>query len=128
MTDNEIIRALECWSTPHGCTGCPFIEQGCFDCGNIPMDISKNILDLINRQKAEIGKLTGEKIFYMDKYHEFAKTAECIKSEAIKEFADKLCDKIVSYSLHVDCEGVETLNRLYGMIDSLVKEMTEVEK
>lgn len=48
-----------------------------------------------------------------------------IKNDAIKIFADKLCDKIVSYSLHVDCEGVETLNRLYGMIDSLVKEMTE---
>ena len=48
MTDNEIIKALECCSDSN-CHECPI--EGCTD------DIFRNALDLINRQKARIKEL-----------------------------------------------------------------------
>ena len=58
MTDNEIIKALECCTSHKGynacISGCPFHEQGlCLvDADALPT----HSLDLINRQKAEIEK------------------------------------------------------------------------
>ena len=49
----EIIKALECWTSEYGCKGCPFIEQGCFDCGHIPIEVSKSILALIKELTEE---------------------------------------------------------------------------
>ena len=50
LTDNEIVKALECCNNCD-CGGCPCLtEDGCKD-----IDYSV-ILDLINRQKAEIAK------------------------------------------------------------------------
>ena len=54
MTDNEIIKALECCSDTD-CDNCPFEEQ-CRRNGSLS-DIA---LDLINRQKAEIERLKDE--------------------------------------------------------------------
>ena len=56
MTDNEIIKALECCANnPNECVcyenKCPLFGQKCIDV------LSKNALDLINRQKAEIEAL-----------------------------------------------------------------------
>ena len=50
LTDNEIIKALKiCTSEDLGCQdGCPYISGGCVS------EIKKHVLDLINRQKAEI--------------------------------------------------------------------------
>ena len=45
MTDNEIIKALECCSDSN-CHECPI--EGCTD------DIFRNALDLINRQKKKM--------------------------------------------------------------------------
>lgn len=91
-----------------------------------------NTIYTINCQSMKIMQMQQEiKILKaeQDNYKEwYFNTVEQAESKAIKEFADKLRDKIDSYSLHVDCEGVETLNRLYRMIDSLVKEMTESEE
>lgn len=53
MTDNEIIKALECCRKPvSDCVCCP-VEYGeaCFD------HLKTLALDLINRQKAEIDRL-----------------------------------------------------------------------
>ena len=73
MTDNEIIKALECcfnndWNKTK-CNKCPFYNGGggCID------ELKKSTLDLINRQQAEIEK--EQKI---------------IKAKAIKEFAEML--------------------------------------
>lgn len=48
-----------------------------------------------------------------------------IKSEAIKEFAEKLTDKISVYSKYVDVDGIVILNRIFRMIEDIEKEMTE---
>ena len=52
LTDNEIVKALECCVTKEDCNGCPYDEIN--DCikGH-----EEDILDLITRQQAEIERL-----------------------------------------------------------------------
>ena len=52
MTDNEIIKALECCTAGAGCRKCP-ADVGSAECIQILM---KDSLDLIKRQQAEIEK------------------------------------------------------------------------
>ena len=97
MTDNEIIKALECCKKDD-CDNCPN------DFGNCYANLSGYSLDLINRQKAEIERLKEcpKCIYEYDgKTTEYCvqgpcsnfKTVEQTKSEAIKDFADRLLDK-----------------------------------
>jgi uncharacterized protein (DUF305 family) len=78
MTDNEIVKALECCAV-HGllkCEKCPKKNEGV----TCMYALSKDALDLINRQKAEIAKL--EKVEkYADKTIK-AQAAEIEKLEA----------------------------------------------
>ena len=76
MTDNEIIKALECCANGK-CGECPLFKE---DCGDDI--ICKNALDLITRLQEENETL---KEFIVE-------TRRCdkeIKSEAIKEFCEK---------------------------------------
>lgn len=104
MTDNEIIKALECCMDEMGCKkGCP-----CFDpksksshCTAIGDNgLEKLALDLINRQKAEIEGLSD-----LLKRHQrhtksirilTAETAKKIKAEAYKEFYEELHTEILA--------------------------------
>ena len=57
MTDEQIIKALECCSKyPEelSCSECPLNSRGA-DC--LDFELGKFVLDLINRQKAEIERL-----------------------------------------------------------------------
>lgn len=59
MTDNEIIKALECcvnWGGTTSCADCPFQNTGCLHFNKL-----KEVLDLINRQKAKIKELEERK-------------------------------------------------------------------
>ena len=102
MTDNEIIKALEC-SPLNDIGGCRKIDA----------------LDLINRQKAEIDRLQG--------YNENLITANTalsneildIKSETIKEFANRL----KGYAVHPLCTPADYEVVPIGRIDNLLKEM-----
>ena len=54
MTDNEIIKALECCNGWDGrCLNCPLNREGT----NCKEKLNSYALDLINRQKLEIEKL-----------------------------------------------------------------------
>lgn len=55
MTDNEIIKALECCCEPKqmGCTHCSVS----YECIQGELNIGALVIDLINRQKAEIERL-----------------------------------------------------------------------
>ena len=82
LTDEEIVRALECCSL-----SIPICERCCFSkqCGD-GENILPTILDLINRQKAEIERYKGViKILESD--------VATAKSEAIKEFADRFVEE-----------------------------------
>lgn len=107
MTDNEIIKALGCCvELTSDCRCCPAYELANGDCIDIT---KKGAIDLINRQKAEIKRLQ-ETIFMLTKTGRFYST---VRAEAIKEFAERLCEDRVSNDpvvIAVKCE----LNEMVG--------------
>ena len=107
-TDNEIIKALECCRTIDGndCSACPYhgkrYEIGSGGCSN---HLVNDALALINRQKASIqevitlnSKLEAEnaKLQRLLDFYEETSGNKKAKSEAIKEFAERLCEGRVS--------------------------------
>jgi FtsZ-binding cell division protein ZapB len=54
MTDNEIIKALECCDKGGSCELCPYFRSEGFSCVT---HFNKDVLDLINRQQAEVSEL-----------------------------------------------------------------------
>lgn len=133
MTDNEIIKALECCIEDEDCSHCPSIKEMPY-CSN---DIMVGALNLIKRQQAEIERLnsvTDEKFNqwnmlaektkqrYADLYNE---AKDILKAEAIKEFAEKLKNKIKT-----ECNpygkptfDYDTSLAIMRYIDNLVKEI-----
>lgn len=130
MTDNDIIKALECCSyNNYQCDNCPYAYKTC--------TVYKDAIDLITRQKAEIEKLKQDNKEYHEAnlviaYQRNQRDEEIqelhrqlnglnfmeqqIKSEAIKEFAERLKGHAEPqypwlYTVDVD------------FIDNLVKEM-----
>ena len=128
MTDNDIIKALEC---------CFLSECACKDCPYSAFEICdtakmiNTVIDLINRQKAEIERLRKIIVGFIDEVGTWSNKYEVdistihklpllakedfnirnkIKTEAIKEFAERFKEK--SY-----------LNDGVVYIDNLVKEM-----
>ena len=118
MSDNEIIKALECCSTGKSCYDvCPFDDK--FGITSCTKKLSNAALDLINRQQAEIERLKKN----IDGLNIFTKNhIKVIRLQAIKEFAKRLKEKLQW--------DVEFDNKLVfeSDIDNLVKEMTESEK
>ena len=122
MTDNEIIKALECCVT-NKCDECAIYKECHSENGKGRVEV---VIDLINRQKAIIEK--SEKVeHFADKTIETAnakierlekelmkcklekemlyQTVEEIKSETIKEFAEKIDKLLERYShIHEDVE------------------------
>ena len=128
MTDNEIIKALECCSTARTADdcerlGCPSFAdpQTCIFSDNQKIQgVIDGSLDIINRQKAEIERLQAyhddmeSAIYSFREDHAKVKFFKGeIKSEAIKEFAERLKE---------DCPA-NLLVIHFDAIDNLVKEM-----
>lgn len=134
MTDEQIIKALE------RCFTRGFDESTCYECpfytatAKCAEDLRDSVLDLINRQKAEIEELR-ERISYLGKsidcsrkeYNRLLQKLQQAKSEAIKKFAEQLKETAYSYSdisgyrsTVVDADSIDNLAK-----EMLVKEMTE---
>lgn len=121
LTDEEIIKRLE----------------QCVKRGNLNYD-TDIVLDLINRQKAEIERLKecpkcvyeydGEMTEYcvQGPCSKF-KTVEQIKAEAYREFAERLKKKISAYKRKcrdaLDDESVFAVDKVRQKVDNLLKEM-----
>ena len=132
MTDNEIIKALECCKTLN-CVKCGRIK----DFKNASACLEKMIadsLDLINRQKEEIESLKHRKTELQIRNQELQHE----KSEAIKEFAEELEYFVLNEDIEVaepKCKDYESYinganqfrHQIKNGINSLVKERTEVE-
>lgn len=90
-------------------------------------EIIKALSDRINRQKAEIERLGNQNTLLLKKKCKDINTArKIIKSEAIKEFAERL--KRTSIDLEIgDDKKFKMMVVSTVAIDNLVKEMTEVE-
>ena len=129
MTDNEIIKALEC------------LRGNAFDCGECPycscypapceQQVAKDALSLVIRQKEEIERLKNRDL----QVEVSEKLEREIKAEAVKEFAERLKEQD-GYNNHVfdDCASVlvpeeylkgrdEKIKEVWTTIDNLVKEM-----
>lgn len=107
MADEQIINALEN----------RFAET--FDTGwtKIQHNELSNLIDLINRQQAEIEKLTiNMNAFGLGMKRE-KERADTIRAEAIKEFADRLKEHLKGNG------GLFCVTTMNAQIDNLVKEM-----
>ena len=99
MTDNEIIKAFECCHTATlDCLSCPCLEKP-LQCE----EIEKMALDLIKRQQAEIesAKKVAEEAIRNFNRMESLYRIKCVelkvaRAEAIKEFAEMVCEGRVS--------------------------------
>lgn len=160
MTDNEIIKALDFCGGYNGvsfCSDCSLINED-----NCTQTLSREALDLIKRQKDRVQELEiehqamrnaangykaeTERLYRIIavKDYSFAevtsalrlakKLLETEKSEAIKEFADRLqstLDKRLGDDIPIlgDRDNVYcTVSDIYDVIDNLVKKMMEAER
>ena len=127
MTDNEIIKSLECCSSnatgDEHCNDCPynFTEY----CGE---ESAKDILDLINRQKAEIERL--QKILENRSEicdictENYTKRIERVKMKAYQELADELKRHCSDIPLDiVNAPNVQILWDAEELIDGVLKDM-----
>ena len=90
---------------------------------NLTPENAKTLLDLINRQKAEIERLHKEVGYWEAETKEARADIDQAVAEAIKEFAERLKVKAGSIpQYHFNLLQVE------DNIDTLVKEMTGVKK
>ena len=121
MTDNEIMKSLD------ACDNC-----FCENCSYKPKliycreELCKDALGLINRQKEEIERLQETIdsicIFVKETAVNRGSPIKTLKSEAIKEFAERL-KNVSERDLTYSCPEIVTTED----IDRLVKEMTEVQ-
>ena len=125
MTDNEIIKALECFAIDKDfddthCIGCAFEHKFCT--ANMSEDIAIPSLDLINRQKAEIERLKTNLSVELENFA--SEYDNKIKSEAIKEFAERLQSKLAENTY---LSALAFQAAIYDM-HNLVKEMAGDDK
>lgn len=123
LTKNMIVSALEYCTEPRG-------KRNCEKCHYFFSDIKCkthlmiDVLDLINRQQAEIEKLKKEnkivdlnrRMALLEKQPLYDKI-KTIKAEAIKEFADRLKKHLKGNG------GLFCVTTMNAQIDNLAKEM-----
>ena len=141
MTDNEIIKALECHKARKlkTCSKCPLLNiEGC------AYKLSQYALDLINRQKAEIASLKEDNEALNDAIDSVLDIVNSNyrigRTDGIKEFAERLkanerehcqwCNHSNKGSRSERCdEIIDGHSRCYAFLkfesklDNLVKEM-----
>lgn len=122
MTDNEIIKALECClkgCNAEGCDDCPLYKK-VEDC---EIEIPIIALELINRQKTKIDRLKSENLALSQKRITMVERIDIVnnaRNKAIREFAERLKSKM---------RLVEANNYVFAVpaekINEIVKEMTK---
>ena len=135
LSDNEIIKALECFALDKDfddsqCIGCAFEHQFCT--ANMSVDIAKPALDLITRQKTEIGDLRHEIRNLECEKGQLEGTLEYLveqaKAEAIKEFADKLETELIYFEEHfIEVQDWSARNTISLVLNTLRKTAGDME-
>lgn len=125
FTDEEIIKALECHIKAEDCEGCEMFG-GCEE-----IILTERVLDLINRQKAEIKKLKSEnEILSRNADNAFQEGLnECrelfepeIKAEAYKEFAERLKKEINCRTTLSREQDKNVIHIMYNLLKQMVGE------
>ena len=121
-TDEEIIKALEyCNADRNECDKCVFQRE----CESNPFysAVAEHALDLINRQKSEIERLKKEVSVARDAYISIQDRYEHTKTEAYKEFANKLEEKCGIFT-PLGVNWIEEVKAVrVSDIDKILKEM-----
>ena len=124
LTDNEIIKALEEYLQK-----CQNIKYGARQKILVDADFLKDVLDLINRQKAEIERLKEElkitRAYVHDNGLEWGlisikKLVDDTKSEAIKELAKEFVADL-SHMLTYDKDYIKA--KIFRLVEIKQKEM-----
>lgn len=126
MTNNEIIKALECCKKDD-CDNCPN------DFGNCYANLAGYSLALINRQKEEIRRLKEDVDDLEIKVEHLAVFLAEARHDAVKEFAEELKKDISWHRTEMYMNGLKGTPRTHEItyetveeyIDNLVKEFTE---
>ena len=128
ITDNDIIKALECCSKNHFCGECPNYHRCCDGDATIMI---RSALDLINRQKAEIERLNKEvdRLYQCVLYH----NGQIV--DTVNEFADRFIQED-GYNNHTfdDCASIlvpeeyrkgreEKTEEVWKLVERIKKEM-----
>ena len=130
MTDNEIINALQNWCDNNCKKVCPRLKM----CDKCIVTYIKRALDLINRQQADMERLTEEcdekinkwkildertKQRYAELYEE-AKSV--VRAEAIREFAERSKEKAIVGRTCDDSkfESVVTVSNIDTIAEELI--------
>ena len=124
LTDEDIIKALECCIDGY-CRGCMYGDTDQFHCKD---DLMQNALDLINRKNIQVEGLKNERIERIRELTRVVYDKEIAeaKAEAIKDFAERLTDRImdsIEQSLNNPDGNNYFITDVYTDIDNLVKEM-----
>ena len=115
MSDNEIVKALECCIGGKSCKDCPcYVDFNNANCGQA----LKGAIDLIGGQKAEIAKLKAENELLLDEVKMEVENRTKAKTEAVKEFAERLKQELFVCSGRYD-------TKYKRCIDNLLKEAEE---
>lgn len=128
LTDEDIISSLEVISTRSNCIECKIRNCKCGTC-HCSQTTADAALDLINRQKAEIDSLRADRKRVCAERDAHICTNNFIKAEAVKEFAEKLKEKIGDCHIVSDGEycGFDC-GDIHRCIDNLLKEMVGEEE
>lgn len=129
LTNNEIIKVLECCSKPvsENCKECPLHLTDCLE-----VNIEKLTLDLITYLQAENKRLNAENMLtisernaFRTSFYDVLKQLKTAKSEAVKECLAKVKNYIKA---HCNPYGkpdfdYDTSIKILNFIDKLAKEM-----
>ena len=117
MTDDEIIKALKCCGNIVDSTYKECVYHETYNASCV-VRLMRDALGLINRQKAENERLNKEVNKQQLRRQMYRSTVEEIKSEAIKEFAERLKKKYKHNKT-----SITSLVTLFDNINNLVNEM-----
>lgn len=107
MSDNEIVKALECCSRGLSCKLCPYYEP----CSSV---LCRDAIALIKRQQAEIERLNKE----VDRLSQIVLCHDGDVADAVKDFSDFLVSKAKSTKERFLLESlVESVKKEMGVGD-----------
>lgn len=124
-TDEDVIKGLECCVEAEYCATCPSTDF----CKGMD-SLMENALSLIKRQKIKIEGLESNLKFVRGTNRRLIENESVIRTEAIKEFAERFKKIDVETFAEYDKWGLTYVSeeQIHNAINSLVKEMTEEQK
>lgn len=129
MTDDEIIKNAE-YHKLGNCSRCDYKNYGS-NCLHELLNDSIKMAKRLCEDVADLEEGYNDGIVCISRYkaenERLLQKLQQAKSEAIKEFAERLKEIIYTHMDRIDVDGVVLLTRVDNSIDNLVKEMTEKE-